>query len=163
MFAALVSVMLAPAACGGGSAASSGHAATPTLVAAATANTDSSPVTGKTLLVPLVRENGGLIAGILTIVVGQGRYSLSVQASGLHPQGRYHVIIHAGGCGPLVPLGTSRAVGYLTGDAAGNGVLQTIHPQAYSVPAEGLSYTVHGYNGSGDEFLHVACAELPVS
>ena len=161
--AALLSLALSVISCGGSPASAPAGGAAPAagITASSTpaSTTPSGPV--RTLLAPLRAQNGGTITASLSVLYGAGRYTLRVEATRLHPNGRYLVNLHAGSC-DVEDTSLAIEVGFLTGDASGNGSVERQYLRDYSVPAGNATIvTVHGYGGSGDEFNHIACGDLP--
>jgi len=148
----LTIVIASLAGCGGGASSAS----TPSPQPATTTKPKAAGPT-KTLTVALHPENGGTVQATLTLTIGAASYTLHLEGRSLHPDGSYVVNIHDGTCA-LEDLTRVRDVGHLVGDGSGNGLLERTYGQAY---VGGGIITIHGYNGSGDEFSHIACAELP--
>lgn len=141
--------------CGSGASSASTPTAPPTATSRATATAGPT----RTLSIVLNPENGGTVQATLTLTIGSGNYVYHLEGHSLHPSSRYTVNTHGGTCS-AEDVTQVQEVGTLTADASGNGILERSYGRPY---VGGGIITIHGYNGSGSEFTHIACAELPTA
>jgi hypothetical protein len=139
--------------CGGGASSASTPSAEPTATSHATATAGPT----KTLSVVLNPENGGTVQATLTLTIGSGNYVYHLEGHSLRPSGRYLVNTHGGTCA-AEDTTQVQDVGTLSADAGGNGILE----RSLGRPYVGIM-SIHDYSGSGNEYMHIACAELPTA
>jgi hypothetical protein len=139
--------------CGGGAPAASTPSAKPAATSQATATGEPT----KNLSIVLNPENGGTVQATLTLTIGSGKYAYHLEAHSLRPGGRYLINTHGGTCA-VEDTTTVQDVGTLAADASGNAIVE----RSFARPYVGIM-TIHDYAGSGNEFMHIACAELPVA
>ncbi len=144
-------------ACGGGGSGDTSGSAHRSPQPTATAPPTATAGPTKKVTVALDPANGGTIEATLTLTIAGGSYTLHLEGRSLHFRGSYLVNIHAGTCASQ-EFSRAQEVGHLVGDGSGNGLVERTYGRAY---VGGGIITIHGYTGSGDEFSHIACAELP--
>jgi len=110
----------------------------------------SSPRTLTSQLLPLGVSR---VTGSVRVNVHPVGYTISVDASGLTPGGRFPIAPGTGGCqdervGPA-------DVGTVSADSTGHGTMSADYPQPYSLPPGGRSVWLMDRDG-----LPLACADL---
>jgi hypothetical protein len=145
------------AACLSGCGGEAPSASTPSAKPTATSQATETGGPTKNLSVVLNPENGGTVQATLTLMIGSGNYVYHFEGHSLRPGGRYLINTHGGTCA-AEDTTLVKDVGTLAADASGNGILE----RSFAHPYVGIM-TIHDYSGSGNEYMHIACAELPIA
>jgi hypothetical protein len=161
MVAALLLPLLASCGTSAGASAESqvvspASTATPVVSPSRTPTPTQSP---ETLTFDLNPIGTSTAHGTVTIVVGGGGYTLTVQAAGLTPNSHHPINFHAGSCASIDVSVEVAVTDDAQANSSGDLTFTATYHNAYGVPSDGRVLTVHG-DFPKDARFHIACADL---
>lgn len=162
MLAALLLPLLAGCGARAGAVAQSPvvtPASTPTPSLSAPTRTPTPTQSPETLTFDLNPIGTSTAHGTVTVDVGGGGYTLTVQVAGLTPNSHHVINLHGGSCASIDESFDVGLADSAPADSSGDLTFTVTYHNAYEIPSDGRVLTVHG-DLPKDIGFHIACADL---